>query len=131
MVKIIDGKDSPMGRLASFAAKESLKGEEIVVVNCNKVLITGSRKNVEEEFQQKRSRFGSSQKGPKISKSNEKIVKRAIRGMLPNFREGRGAEAFKRIKCYNETPKEHEISKKISSEKTKVKKAIKLESMEK
>ncbi len=130
-MKIIDGTETVLGRLASFAAKEALKGEEIIVVNCDKVIITGSRKNIEEEFQIKRSRFGSSQKGPKISKSNEKIVKRAIRGMLPNFREGRGNMAFKKIKCYNKFPKEFEKEEKITLAKRKPKKSIKLESIKK
>ena len=45
MIKIIDGKNTVLGRLASFAAKEALKGEEIVVLNCEQVIITGNKKN--------------------------------------------------------------------------------------
>ncbi len=112
-MKVIDGTNAIMGRLASFAAKEALKGEEITVVNCEKVIITGNRKNIEKEFLEKKSRYGSSQKGPKHHQTNEKIVKRAIRGMLPNHREGRGREAYKRIKCYVKVPKEFEEAKKI------------------
>ena len=113
-MKIIDGKNATMGRLASFVAKEALKGEEIKIVNCDQVLITGNRKTIEKEFQEKRKRIGSGQKGPKISRTSEKIVKRAIRGMLPDHRQGRGREAFKRIMCYNGIPKEFKESKKIS-----------------
>jgi large subunit ribosomal protein L13 len=111
---IIDGKDAVLGRLASYAAKESLKGEEIVIVNCKSVLISGSRKNIEKEFREKRGRVGSGQRGPKYSKSSEKIVKRTIRGMLPDHREGRGRIAFKRIKCYSGVPEEYQNSKKVS-----------------
>jgi len=107
-MKIIDGNDAVLGRLASYAAKESLKGEEIAIVNCSEIIITGNRKRIEEEFLEKRSRFGSSQKGPIHSRKTEKIVKRTIRGMLPNYREGRGREAWKRIKCYEKIPKELE-----------------------
>jgi ribosomal protein uL13 len=130
-MKVIDGTETPMGRIATFVAKEALKGDEVVVVNCDKVIITGSRKNIEESFQIKRHRFGSSQKGPKISKTNERIVKRAIRGMLPNFREGRGNIAFKKIKCYNKIPSEFESVKKIALPRGKPKKSIKLESIKK
>lgn len=130
-MKIIDGTNAAMGRLASFAAKEALKGEEIAIVNCNKVIITGNRKNIEADFQQKRGRVGTLQVGPLVSKSNEKIVKRTIRGMLPDFRVGRGREAFKRIRCYNLVPKEYEAQEKIKLEKTKPKKAVSLESMRK
>jgi large subunit ribosomal protein L13 len=112
-MKIIDGTDAILGRLASFIAKDLLKGEEIVVINCEKVIITGNKKKIKEDFEEKRSKVGSGQKGPKVSRLSERIVKRAIRGMLPDHRKGRGREAFKRIKCYQGVPKEFEQSKKI------------------
>jgi large subunit ribosomal protein L13 len=112
-MKIIDGENTILGRLASYVAKESLKGEEINVINCDKVIITGSKKNILQEFKEERSKVGSGQKGPKHSRLNEKIVKRAIRGMLPNHRFGRGRVAFKKIKCFVGTPKEFTDSKKI------------------
>lgn len=124
-MKIINGQDIIMGRLASFVAKELLKGEEINVVNCNKVIISGNKKNIEEEFQEKRSKVGSSQKGPRHHRLSEKIVKRAIRGMLPNYREGRGRIAWKKLKCYNEIPKEFEGKKIIE-----LKKEIKIKSIQ-
>ena len=113
-MKIIDGKNAVLGRLASYAAKESLKGEEIKIVNCEQIIITGSKKFIEKNFQGKRERVGSGQKGPKISRTSEKIVKRAIRGMLPDHREGRGREAFKRIRCYVGVPLEFKDSNKIT-----------------
>lgn len=114
-MKIIDGKGLVMGRLAAFVAKEALKGEEVAVINCNEVIITGNKKDIERNFKEKRSRFGHSQKGPKHHKVSEKIVKRSIRGMLPNHREGRGKDAIKRIKCYNKVPKELEAKLKTTS----------------
>lgn len=107
-MKIIEGKGAVMGRLASYVAKEALKGEEVSVINCEKVIISGSKTNIEKEFHEKRSRVGSSQKGPKHIKTSDKIVKRVIRGMLPDYRLGRGREAWKRIKCYVGVPKELE-----------------------
>jgi len=112
-MKIIDGKNAVLGRLASYAAKESLKGEEIVILNCDQIIITGNKKNIREEFEAERRRIGSGQKGPKVSRSAEKIVKRAIRGMLPDHRQGRGKIAYRRIKCYVGIPKEFQESKKI------------------
>ena len=116
-MKIIDGKDAILGRLASYVAKEALKGEDIVILNCEQVIITGNKKNIEENFKIKRSRVGSSQKGPKHSKTSEKIVKRTIRGMLPNHRKGRGKIAYKKIKCYVGIPKEFQDAKKINLKK--------------
>jgi len=104
---IVEGTEATLGRLASFVAKSALKGEEIIVVNCGEVIISGNKKTTEREFFEKRNRHGHSQKGPIHSKTSEKIVKRAIRGMLPNYRKGIGAQAFKRIKCFNKIPEEY------------------------
>jgi len=110
-MKIIDGTSAALGRLASYVAKEALRGEEIAVLNCEKVIITGSKKDILRDFAWKRSMVGSSQKGPKYPKTSERIVKRTIRGMMPDHREGRGKVAFKRIKCYNGIPNEFEGKK--------------------
>ncbi len=130
-MKIIDGKNAVLGRLASYVAKETLKGEDIVILNCEEVIITGNRKRTQEDFEIKRSRVGSSQKGPKHSKTSERIVKRAIRGMLPDHRKGRGRIAYKKIKCYNGVPKEFEGSKKIIGGKEKKTKFIQIKEISK
>jgi len=114
-MKVIDGKNATLGRLASYVAKEALQGEDIVILDCSQVLITGGKENIKSDFEAKRKRVGSTQGGPKISRSSEKIVKTTIRGMLPNYRHGRGRVAFKRIKCYAGTPKEFEGVKRISA----------------
>lgn len=118
-MKVIDGENAVLGRLASIAAKEALKGEEVVILNCDKIIITGNRKNIKEDFEGKRKRVGSGQQGPKVSRASEKIVKRAVRGMLPNHRQGRGKIAFKKIKCHAGIPKEFEESEKIKMESEK------------
>jgi len=111
---IIDGQGCVLGRLASYVAKQTLKGERIEIVNCNKVIISGRKKDIEKTFTEKRGRVGSGQKGPQPIKTSDRMVKRAIRGMLPNFREGRGREAFRKITCYVGVPKEFEEKKKVS-----------------
>ena len=122
-MKIIDGKNAVLGRLASYVAKEALKGEDIAIINCEQIIVTGNKESIKENLESKRKRVGSTQKGPKVSRTSEKIVKRVIRGMLPNYRVGRGRIAFKRIKCYVGMPKELEEMKKISAgrEKTQAK----------
>lgn len=130
-MKVIDGKDAVLGRLSSFVSKELLKGEEISIVNCDDIIITGNKKNIESEFKEKRSKYGSSQKGPIHSREIQKIVKRAIRGMLPNFRKGRGREAFKKIRCYSKVPKQFEETKKISFAKDKKSKFVRVSHLSK
>ena len=114
MKKIINGENAVLGRLASYVAKEAMKGEEMVVINCEQIIITGNKKNIKEHFEERRTKVGSGQKGPKYSRVDEKIVKRAIRGMLSNHRKGRGKEAYRRIRCYAKIPKEYQDSKKIN-----------------
>jgi large subunit ribosomal protein L13 len=120
-MKIIDGTKTAMGRLASFAAKELLKGEEIVVVNCEKVIVSGSEKNIQKTFLEKRGRHGSGQKGPIYDRTPSKIVKRTIRGMLPNYREGRGRVAFKKLRCYGKVPEEYSGKEMLNFSKEKLK----------
>lgn len=123
-MKIIDGKNAILGRLASYAAKQALKGEEIVILNCDYVIITGNKKGIQESYKKKRRRFGSSQKGPKHSKLTFRIVKRTIRGMLPDHRTGRGKIAYKKIKCYSGVPEEFKDKNKIVAGKEKKNKFI-------
>tara|TARA_Y100000310_G_scaffold323175_1_gene383193 strand:- start:299 stop:700 length:402 start_codon:yes stop_codon:yes gene_type:complete len=126
MTQIINGENAVLGRLASYVAKEAMKGEEMVVLNCEQVIITGNKKNIREKFEEKRSKVGSGQKGPKHSRLDEKIVKRTIRGMLSNHRKGRGKEAYRRIKCHLGVPKEFQESKKMSINTGKKNKFIKV-----
>ena len=129
-MKIIDGTNAVLGRLASYSAKESLNGEEIIILNCGKVLITGNRQNIMERFEAKKRRIGSGQKGPKHSRLAHLIVKRAIRGML-SHRSGRGKEAFRRIKCYEGIPEKFKDAKKIVGSKEKKAKFMHIEEIAK
>jgi len=125
-MKIIDGKNAVLGRLASYVAKEALKGEEVAILNCGEIIITGSKKNIKENFENRKKRIGSGQQGPKVSMTSEKIVKRAIRGMLSNHRKGRGKEALARIKCYAGMPEEFKDKKMIVAGKEKTSKFVQI-----
>lgn len=110
-MKIIDAKDAVVGRVASFAAKEALKGEEIVIINCEKAIISGNKKDIKQEVLSKRNKVGTLQVGPKVSLSTEKYFKRIVRGMLPDHRGGRGRDAFKRILCFKGVPEKYKNEK--------------------
>ena len=43
-VKVIDGRDHLLGRLASIVAKELLAGQKIVIVRCDEMCVSGSCK---------------------------------------------------------------------------------------
>ena len=110
---IIDAKDSVLGRIAAHAAKQALLGKTVTIVNCNQAIITGNKPVILKKYKSLRAKGGSSLKGPIISKTPERIMKRTIRGML-SHRQGRGGQAFARIMCYNKTPVEFESAEKIS-----------------
>ena len=119
MTKIIDAENAVMGRIASFAAKEALKGEEVVILNCEKAIISGRREDIKEKFEVRRKRVGTLQVGPKMSILTEKYFKRIVRGMLPDHRSGRGRDALKRIRCYKSVPEKFKDVKKIEMFKEK------------
>ncbi|PIN90920.1 50S ribosomal protein L13 [Candidatus Pacearchaeota archaeon CG10_big_fil_rev_8_21_14_0_10_34_76] len=122
---VIDAKDAVLGRLASFAAKQSLLGYNIVIVNCDDAIITGRPSSVIGEYKFSFTKGGANLQGPYFPRHPERIVKRTIRGMLAH-RQGRGSDALKRIMCYNGTPEEFKESKKILAGKEKRSKTIKL-----
>jgi len=110
---VIDANDGIMGRISAFAAKQSLLGKQVSIVNSENVMISGKRKVLIETYKAKIARGGTAQKGPYISRTVEGIFKRSIRGMLP-WSKSRGREAFRRIKCYTGIPKEFENAEKVS-----------------
>ena len=110
----IDAENAILGRMNSFVAKQALLGKEVYVLNVEKAVITGNKETNIAHLKLRRSiNSMKPRKGPFYSKDTEKIVKRAIRGMLPDWRNGRGKEAFKRIKCYNGIPPEFKKEKLI------------------
>jgi large subunit ribosomal protein L13 len=99
---IIDGNNAILGRLGTVVAKELLKGNEVVVINSEKVVISGKKGLVVEKIRQKqRMGRGGSMKGPKYLKVADRLLKRMIRGMLP-WDRAKGREAYKRLRCYIE-----------------------------
>lgn len=115
---VIDGSNALLGRLASFAAKQALRGHNVVIINCNKVVLSGNPRMVTDEYSTLKKKGGSAMNGPFFPRSPEKIVKRTVRGMLP-YQQGRGLDALKRVMCYNETPAQYVDAKKIKSGKEK------------
>jgi len=103
----IDATGASIGRIASYAAKQALQGAKVFVVNSENAIITGNKKVAIEKWKERRAKGGSALKGPYHSKDSEKILKRAIRGMLPDYRLGRGRDAWKRIRCFNDVPEEY------------------------
>lgn len=104
-MKIFNGDGMILGRLCSQAAKAALLGEEVKVVNCEKIVISGKPFQAVEYEQQRRRRKGYPLKSQARSRLPHLYVRRAIRGMLP-WKVTRGKTAYRRILCYAGLPPE-------------------------
>ncbi|MEM5820366.1 MAG: 50S ribosomal protein L13 [Candidatus Aenigmatarchaeota archaeon] len=102
---VIDAKDKIAGRLASFVAKELLKGNKVIVLNVEKAIISGDKEDIIEEFKKKRER-GDPYKGPFYPKYPDEIFRRMVRGMLP-YKKYRGKIALKNLKIFYGIPEEY------------------------
>lgn len=122
---VIDATNGALGRIAAYAAKQALSGKEIVIVNCEKAIVTGTKDDILKKYKIARAKGGSAQMGPNFPKSSERIVKRTIRGMLP-YKSERGRTALQRIICYNALPQEYENSNPITMVKKVKVKSLKL-----
>ena len=95
---IIDAKDAILGRLGSFAAKQALLGNTVDIINCEEIVISGSKESILREHIRTLHR-GAPWKGPYFYRRPDFFVKRTIRGMLP-FKRSRGQDIYKKIKCH-------------------------------
>ncbi|MEM4347500.1 MAG: 50S ribosomal protein L13 [Candidatus Altiarchaeota archaeon] len=118
---IIDAENSILGRLASKVAKRALLGENIIIINAEKALLSGKQKNIlaDELKELKIRNIGNPLKGPFYQRRPDRYVRRVIKRMLP-MEKKKGRDAFKRIMVYYGIPKE-EIKKRHNIEVDEVK----------
>jgi large subunit ribosomal protein L13 len=99
---ILDASRLIFGRMCSYAAKRLLGGDRVIIFNAEKAVLSGRRQPHVEEVKASLE-IGSYRKGPYHPRRPDRIIKRAIRGMLPR-RKPKGIEALKRLKVYIGTP---------------------------
>jgi len=107
--QFIDATNLKAGRLASYAAKQALLGDKIVIVNAEKSIITGKKENALNRHK-KRKELGQPTKGPFFPRTSDRMLRRIVRGMLPH-RQQKGKEAFQRVMCYIGVPEEFKNKK--------------------
>lgn len=112
---VIDGKGHLHGRLAALVAKSLLLGQQIVVVRCESIVLSGSffrNKLNYLSFLKKRCNVNP-KRGPFHHRSPAKIFQRSVRGMLP-VKTTRGQRAFKNLRSYEGMPRPYDhISKQV------------------
>ncbi|MCY3412979.1 MAG: 50S ribosomal protein L13 [Candidatus Heimdallarchaeota archaeon] len=106
-VTYIDGTGLVLGRLSSWLAKKLLAGEKVVVVNAQDVIITGTRRSLIKDYQQRRARavHTNPKRGPFFPRFPDRILRRTVRGMLP-WKTTSGRLAYRRLAAYINIPDE-------------------------
>jgi len=128
---IIDGEGLIMGRLASTISKMLLNGEKVVILNAEKILISGTKEWAYARYKQRVDRASISnprKMGPKYPRRPDDIFRRTVRGMLP-YRKTSGREAFKGLKVFVGIPQEFEGAESFKVEEAQpknIKKSIEL-----
>ncbi|HSB47300.1 MAG TPA: 50S ribosomal protein L13 [Candidatus Bilamarchaeum sp.] len=113
---IVDGNNMIFGRLASQVAKKLMTGEEVHLINAEKIVIVGNPKQISQRYLTKRGikHKGTPERSPVWSRIPHMLVKRMIRGMLPR-ETSRGRVALKKLRVYTGNPKNLAASGKVES----------------
>jgi large subunit ribosomal protein L13 len=93
-----------LGRMASKVAKRLLNGEEVIILNAEKAIISGKKKSKVAEAKQFLE-VGAPERGPFHYRRPDRIVKKTVRGMVP-FSQPKGKTALKRLKVYMGVPED-------------------------
>jgi len=101
---IINADGLILGRMASVVAKRLLNGEEIVIVNAEKTVLSGKKKSKVMEAKEFLE-VGYPRVGPFHQRRPDRIVGRTVRGMLP-YKQPKGKQAYKRLKVFIGIPEE-------------------------
>lgn len=101
---IYDAENQILGRLCSAIAKKLLAGEEVMVVNAERAVISGRPEMLVKKYFEKIKR-GGPLRGPFFPKYPDQIFRRTVRGMLP-WDRAKGRKAFKRLKVFIGVPEE-------------------------
>lgn len=105
VTRIIDATDLVLGRMASQVAKSALDGETVHIINAEKAIISGTTKAAIRDRYMTLYHMGTYRKGPFVDRMPHRLVKRAVRGMLP-YQKPRGRDALKRIQAHIGVPPE-------------------------
>lgn len=101
-VTIIDAEGLILGRMATHVAKRLLSGEEIIIVNAEKAVLSGKKSSKLADAKEFLG-VGAPMRGPFHYRRPDRIVRKCVRGMLP-YRRPKGLQAFRKLKVYIGTP---------------------------
>lgn len=122
---VVDASNHVAGRLSSLVAKLLLKGNRISLVNCERIMISGTRSNTIHEYRQflKINSIINPKHGPVHYRRPDTVITKMIRGMLPFEKKPSGKTSHKRLRAYVGSPKELKPFKKVQFEKAMIRRS--------
>jgi len=120
---VVDGTNLIAGRLCSNVAKLLLQGNNVSVVNCEKIMISGKRLSIVGEYKDflEIASILHPKHGPFHPRRPDTILARMVRGMLPRKKPS-GQAALKRLRTYIGVPNQLKSSDKIQFDNAKIRK---------
>ena len=118
---VVDATNHVAGRLASNVAKLLLKGNRVSIVNCERIMISGTRSNIVGEYKQflEIASILHPKHGPFHPRRPDTMITRMIRGMLPRKKPS-GRAAHRRLRAYIGAPKDLGAYKRVRFEKAMI-----------
>jgi large subunit ribosomal protein L13 len=101
---IVNAEGLVLGRMCSKIAKRLINGEQVIIVNVEKIVISGKKKSKVAEAKQFLE-VGAPERGPFHSRRPDRIVRKTVRGMLP-WPQPKGKNAYKRLRVFMGVPTE-------------------------
>jgi large subunit ribosomal protein L13 len=101
---LVNAEGLILGRMASSVAKKLLDGEEIIIVNAEKSVLSGKKRSKVAEAKQFLE-VGAPMRGPFHYRRPDMIVRKTVRGMLP-FKQPKGKNAYKKLKVFMGVPED-------------------------
>ena len=114
---LVDGQDKVLGRLASQVAKLLLNENKVSVINAEKIVITGHKRDLHDKYYRlvELKDKANPEHSPYWPRRPDMFVKRVIRGMLP-YKRPKGKAAFDRLRVYVGAPEEVKKAKAFNVE---------------
>ncbi len=102
---VVDGDRKVLGRMGSLVAKQLLNGNNVSVVNAEKVVISGHMDDIFAKYKRmvELTDKANPEHAPYWSRRPDLFVKRVIRGMLP-YKKPRGKQAYRKLRVYIGVP---------------------------
>jgi large subunit ribosomal protein L13 len=99
---VINAEGLILGRMASRIAKRLLEGEQVIIVNSEKAVLSGRRRSRVSEAKEFLD-VGGVNRGPFHYRRPDRIIRKAVKGMLP-IRQPKGLQAYRRLQVFIGVP---------------------------